>query len=124
MGLELEDDSSIDDASDPAPRAAERLRSATVNVSTTEAAEGEVEKVAQAATGEVQRLRDEFAVNLQKFQSVLTETESALHGVFQLPEPEFPLPTMQQCIAGLPSEQFEAFRSLIDSWSKLSVSFV
>ncbi|KAL5967709.1 Dynein heavy chain 10 axonemal [Taenia solium] len=118
MGLDLEDDPSIDgNASDPALTAAERLPSATANVGTTGVAGGEVEKVAQAATGEVQRLRDEFAVNLQKFQSVLTETESALHGVFQLPEPEFPLPTMQQCLAGLPAEQFEPFRSLIDKWN-------
>ncbi|KAL5105240.1 Dynein heavy chain 10 axonemal [Taenia crassiceps] len=117
VGPDLEDDSGIDDASDPTSRVAERLPSATANICTTGVAEGEVEKVAQVATGEAQRLRDEFAVNMQKFQSVLTEIESALHGVFQLPEPDFPLPTMQQCLAGLPSEQFELFRSLVDSWN-------
>ncbi|VDM32164.1 unnamed protein product [Hydatigera taeniaeformis] len=117
MNLDLEDDSSVDDASDPMLRAGERHFSTTANMNTTEMAAGEGEIVTQVATGEAQRLRDEFAVNLQKFQSVLTETESALHGVFHLPAPDFPLPTMQQCLAGLPPEMFEPFRSLIDNWN-------
>ncbi|CDS38073.1 dynein heavy chain [Echinococcus multilocularis] len=120
MGLDLVDDSSIDDnASDPTRTAAERLLSGAANVGTTEISVGEVEKAPQAATGEVQRLRDEFAVNLHKFQSVLVETESALHGVFQLPQPDFPLPTMQQCLGGLPPEVFEPFRSLVDRWNAI-----
>lgn len=68
---------------------------------------------------EVQRLRDELAVNLHKLQSVLSETESALRGFFQLPQPDFLLPTVEDCERGLNRATFEMFKALIDSWSEL-----
>lgn len=80
------------------------------------------ESLGKIESGEIQRLRDEFAVNLYKFQSVLNETESALLGVFQLPQPDFPLPALEACVVGLDEDIFEQFKKLIDSWSELCSS--
>lgn len=117
-------DSSLDDnASGPTP--ADRIRSprpVTPITSTTAGTttSSDAEKTTQVSSGEVQRLRDEFAVNLHKFQTVLAETESAVHGVFQLPQPDFSLPTLDQCLSGLPYEVYEPFKSLIESWSEFN----
>ncbi|VDN10327.1 unnamed protein product [Dibothriocephalus latus] len=72
-----------------------------------------------SAGTEMQRLRDEFGVNLHKFQSVLMETSSALKGVFNLPMPDFELPTMQQVLDGLDRDLYEKFALLINSWDQV-----
>ncbi|VDM01560.1 unnamed protein product, partial [Schistocephalus solidus] len=71
------------------------------------------------ASTEMQRLRDEFGVNLHKFQSVLLETSSALKGVFNLPMPDFELPTMQAVLDGLDRDLYEKFALLINSWDQV-----
>ncbi|VDO02037.1 unnamed protein product, partial [Rodentolepis nana] len=86
-------------------------------LSTSKASIHRTDSLAKIGSGEIQRLRDEFAVNLNKFQGFLSETESALLGVFQLPQPDFPLPSLEECVGGLDDETFEQFKLLIDSWN-------
>lgn len=61
----------------------------------------------------MQRLKDEFGVNLRRFQSFQAEAESALQGVCNLPETEFMLPDYAQAVEGLSDELHEELRWLI-----------
>lgn len=74
-----------------------------------------------AGGAEMQRLRDEFGVNLHKYQSVLAETESALTGVFNLPMPNFRLFTMEEIQVGLSNDDYEKLALLINSWGKVFI---